>query len=201
MRLKSIQLGDPEIFPFKQSLSYLFASHVTIGYFFDDYHPEIVKSMVGPPEMLVYSDGPIFFSIIPVLVNPPVGLLGLDFPNILFGIATITPGKVKSILGLAIQLLSYGVLSPLQLIRKGFGLYDVITALGVRPGPARRTPAGCLWSSFYHPVVANSILTQDFTQILVSSIAYHGLLAKFLADRLIDFQDIPGFVNELLVSW
>ena len=55
--------------------------------------------MVRLPEMLVYSDGPLFFSVILVLVNPPEGLLGLYFPDVLLGIATVAPGKEKSILG------------------------------------------------------------------------------------------------------
>ena len=67
--------------------------------FFDYYQSEVVERMIWRPEMLVNFDGSGTFSLVPVLINPPVGLLFFEFPYILFTVvAPVTPGQVYRIL-------------------------------------------------------------------------------------------------------
>ena len=70
----------------------LVARHIPAGYLFNDYYSEVIKTMVRLPEMLVYSNGALFFGVIPVLVNAAVSFLGLYFSNILFVITAVAPG-------------------------------------------------------------------------------------------------------------
>ena len=56
---------------------------------------EVVKRMTRQAEMLVNFDGVFTFSIVPVLIYPPVGLLLFEFPYILLTVvAPVTPGQV-----------------------------------------------------------------------------------------------------------
>ena len=60
---------------------------------YDD--PKVVEHMIWRAEMLVNFDGGVRFSIVPVLIYPPVGLLFFEFPYILLTVAApVTPGQV-----------------------------------------------------------------------------------------------------------
>ena len=57
--------------------------------------PKVVERMIWQAEMLVNFDGVVTFSIVPVLIYPPVGLLFFEFPYILLPVvAPIAPGQV-----------------------------------------------------------------------------------------------------------
>ena len=64
-------------------MSDLFPGHVPIVDFFSYYHSEIIKGVVLLSKVLVNGDRSIFFGVIPMLINPSMGLLLLDFPHIL----------------------------------------------------------------------------------------------------------------------
>ena len=88
-------------------MSDLFFSHRLIfDLFYYDYS-KILEGVVFASEVLIYLDGVLFFRVIPMLVDSPVGLLGLQLANILLPIlASIAPGEVYCVPGAAVGFLA-----------------------------------------------------------------------------------------------
>ena len=71
-------------------------------------YSKIVERVIGRPKVLIDLDRVGSLHVIPVLVDPSVGLLRLKFSNVLLAIVTpVTPGQVNCVFRPATGFLTY----------------------------------------------------------------------------------------------
>ena len=106
---------------------------------------KIVERVIGRPKVLIDLDRVGSLHVIPVLVDPSVGLLRLKFSNVLLAIVTpVTPGQVNRVFRPATDFLTYFELLTTGTISEYLRIHDVSTTEGISPSTAGDTSAGWL---------------------------------------------------------
>ena len=162
------QRFDPEVLSSEQRMSDLFFCHCHICNLFNYDHSEIVERMTWFSEVSIYRNCVDPLYVVSVFINPPVGLLALQFADVLLLVAPVAEGEIDGISPLASCSLSdFELLLP-GLVSEEVGVHDMGTAFRIRPAPARRTSS--LLHEFlpYHLVILDPGLPKDILEIPIA---------------------------------
>ena len=103
-------------------------------------YSEIIELVIGRPKVLIDLDRVGSLNVIPVLVDPSVGLLRLKFSNVL--LAIVTPVTLGQVFRPATGFLTYFELLTTGTISEYIRIHDVSTTEGISPSTAGDTSAG-----------------------------------------------------------
>ena len=148
--------------------------------------------------MLVYLYGVGSFGVVAMFIDSSVGLLCLQFPDIMFSVITaITPCQVDGVFRPASGFLAYLESFAAGPIGEYTRVHDVSATSGICPSTAWGASAGLFRDGPNDLSSSELCLSKDITQILVPPEANAGLLRKFPALGLVNLQYTPAVVYDL----